>query len=107
MIRFSRIATGLRSSESPISLGSMRLPIVNWIKPGTVTAATAAVVERSGLATTIGIGRRVAITEPMFGMKFNRNANSPNSSARSTFSRPSTSATSSPVVAERMPLAKR
>ena len=99
-IKVNRITSGCRSSASPINRGSTTLPMANWMTPGTAIARTALRGEISGLTTTTGSGSSVAITEPTPGMKFSRNASTPNTNANSTPSRARLAPTRAPVASE-------
>jgi muconate cycloisomerase len=96
----SSTTTGCRSSDSPMTFGSRRLPTVNWMPPGMAMASTFATGPIVGLRRISGTGSSVEMIDPMLGMKFRRNASTPKTRASSTPSSHSVTPTSVPVVAD-------
>ena len=86
-------------SARPISMGSMTLPLTNWITPAMLTTAKVMVASPISTWATKAINA-VATIDPIFGMKFNTNVMIPSDVANSRLKARASTKTIAPVMAE-------
>mmetsp|Transcript_57522 Transcript_57522/g.145856 ORF Transcript_57522/g.145856 Transcript_57522/m.145856 type:complete len:207 (-) Transcript_57522:183-803(-) len=79
------IVSEWRSSPDDMSLGSMTLPRELWTRNGTRATMATSTKVLSSWSQTKGTGAKIAMKDPMFGMKLSVNVMIPKMKTKSTF----------------------